>query len=566
MAEAKVLSQQMVYEGRVVKLRLDKVIEPAGHEAMREIVVHPGAVCIVARPRADEVLLIRQYRHAAGKILLEIPAGGLNKDEAPDKAAIRELEEETGYRAGKMVERARFWTTPGFTTEFMYLYEASELVKTKTNPDEDEVIELDIVHRDEALRMIDDGRIEDAKTILGLLRVFGVVMIPQWRKNQIAVTASAAFIFFGYTLVIPFLPIYVRELGIETTAGIAFWSGLLISASPLVASVAGPLWGRLGDRRGMKLMAQRSTIFNAVLWFSMGFAQNVYQLLAIRALLGLMGGFNSVSVAMITQNSPQHRVPQLIGTMQSVSILAAAIGPFFGGIVANMVGVRATFFVTGIVMLGSVISVFALYRDGGRVLEVQNSPVPAPSPFWRQREYFTVMMILFFVNMADRTLAPILPLYLEELGTPAARLVAVSGAVVSIAAFAEALSAWASGKLAAHISLRRLLIGRLLFSILVLMPMMFVTSAMQFSVLRVILALLAGGTLTLALGAASHVIPREHRGTGFALLSSTSMLGGAAGPLLAGVIAGFSFRSVFLFNALVYLFMVGFVYRQREAS
>ena len=172
---AKVLSQQIVYDGKVVKLRVDKVIEPAGHETTREIVVHSGAVCIVARPTLDEVLLIRQYRHAAGKVLLEIPAGGLNDKESPETAAIRELEEETGYRAGRVVERARFWTTPGFTTEFMYLYEATDLVKTKINPDEDEVIEVDIVRRDEALRMIDDGRIQDAKSILGLLRVLGEV-------------------------------------------------------------------------------------------------------------------------------------------------------------------------------------------------------------------------------------------------------------------------------------------------------------------------------------------------------------------------------------------------------
>ena len=173
MTEAKILSQNVVYSGRVVTLRIDRVIEPAGHEATREIVVHPGAVCIVARPSPDEVLLIRQYRHAVGKVLLEIPAGGLNPNEPPEQAAFRELEEETGFRAGKMIERARFWTTPGFTTEFMILYEAANLMKTAINPDDDEVIEVDVVHRDEALRMIDDGRIQDAKSILGLLRVFG---------------------------------------------------------------------------------------------------------------------------------------------------------------------------------------------------------------------------------------------------------------------------------------------------------------------------------------------------------------------------------------------------------
>jgi ADP-ribose diphosphatase len=167
----KILSSRIAYKGGHIQVREDRVIEPAGHETSRELVVHPGAVCIVARPSPDEVILIRQYRHAAGRELLEIPAGTLHPGEDPRECAIRELEEEAGYLAATMTERSRFYTTPGFTTEFMYLYEASSLTKTQINPDEDEVIEVDIVRVDEALRMVEDGRIQDAKSILGLLRV-----------------------------------------------------------------------------------------------------------------------------------------------------------------------------------------------------------------------------------------------------------------------------------------------------------------------------------------------------------------------------------------------------------
>jgi ADP-ribose pyrophosphatase len=168
---AKLLSTRIAYKGNHIQVREDRVIEPSGYEASREIVVHPGAVCVVARPTPLEVILIRQYRHATGLELIEIPAGTLHEGEDPLGCAIRELEEETGYRAAKMVERGRFWTTPGFTTEFMYLYEASNLTKTKINPDEDEVIEVEIVQCSAALQMVDDGRIQDAKSILGLLRI-----------------------------------------------------------------------------------------------------------------------------------------------------------------------------------------------------------------------------------------------------------------------------------------------------------------------------------------------------------------------------------------------------------
>jgi DHA1 family multidrug resistance protein-like MFS transporter len=387
--------------------------------------------------------------------------------------------------------------------------------------------------------------------------------LEQWRKNQIAATISIAFLFFGSWLVMPFLPIYVRDLGIQSTNAIAFWSGLILSVTSLISALAGPLWGRLGDRIGMKLMAQRATIANCVCWFLMGFSHNVYQLFILRALLGLFGGFSTVSVALATQLSPKDKVAGVIGTLQSVQILSAAIGPFFGGLLADSIGIRRTFFVTAIVMLGSVVSMTLLYQntDNNKVDQQKESAKPNNKQFLKRPEYLTTMLILFFVNMADRTFGPILPLFLEQLGTPASRLAAVSGTLISIAAFGEAFSAWLSGKLASRITLRKLILWRLVFSVLVLLPMIVVRSSEQFSVLRVLLALLAGGTLTLALTAANDIIPGESRGAGYSILSGTSILGGAIGPLIAGSIASFGLSSIFVFNSIVYVLMMVFVFR-----
>jgi MFS family permease len=171
--------------------------------------------------------------------------------------------------------------------------------------------------------------------------------LEQWRKNQIAVTLSGSLVFFGFTLVMPFLPIYVRELGVESRAGVALWSGIILSISPLLASIIGPLWGRLGDRVGMKLMAERATLVNSVCWLLCGFADNVWQLFGLRLILGLFGGFGTVSAALITQLTPKEKVPHVIGTLQAIQILSAALGPFVGGSLASVIGIRATFFVTG---------------------------------------------------------------------------------------------------------------------------------------------------------------------------------------------------------------------------
>jgi DHA1 family multidrug resistance protein-like MFS transporter len=313
----------------------------------------------------------------------------------------------------------------------------------------------------------------------------------------------------------------------------------------------------------MKLMAERATVANCFCWLLMAFSRSVYQLVALRALLGLLGGFTSLSVALVTQLAPKHKTGEVIGTLQSAQILSSALGPFFGGLLADSIGIRNTFFVTGIFMAGAVISIVWLYRDSDQAQTPGREPARQKigREFIRRPEYMTTMLVLFFINMADRTFAPIIPLFLQELGTPITRLAAVSGTLISIAAFGEAFSAWISGKLASRMTLRKLIQGRLGLSILVLLPMVIVRSSGSFSLLRVLLALLAGGTLTLALTAASHTIPGEHRGSGYGILSGTSVLGGAVGPLIAGVMAGFSIRSIFIFNAVIYTLMMVFVHR-----
>jgi ADP-ribose pyrophosphatase len=162
------VSTEKIYTGKMVSLRRDIVRLPNGKEAFREVVEHPGAVAIVPVLPDGKILLVRQFRHPVGKILLEIPAGKLDSGEDPDECALRELEEETGYRAGTMVRRASIFTGPGFTDEVIHMYIASNLIKTQTNPDEDEFLEVRAYEAQDVRRMIREGLICDAKTVSGL--------------------------------------------------------------------------------------------------------------------------------------------------------------------------------------------------------------------------------------------------------------------------------------------------------------------------------------------------------------------------------------------------------------
>lgn len=163
----KTLSSKAVYNGRIFDVRVDTIRE-GKVEYDREIVVHRGSAVIVPVFDDGRVGLVRQYRHAAGKYLLEVPAGSLNQGEDPESGAIRELEEEIGCRATKIEKIAEFFVSPGFLTEKMHVYLATDLTETSQNLEEDELIEIERLSFEQALDKIRRGEIEDAKTIVGL--------------------------------------------------------------------------------------------------------------------------------------------------------------------------------------------------------------------------------------------------------------------------------------------------------------------------------------------------------------------------------------------------------------
>jgi ADP-ribose pyrophosphatase len=163
-----VIDSRTVFEGRVFDVTVDTIRE-GELVYQREVVRHPGSAVIVPVFPDETVALVRQYRHPAVKYLLEIPAGTLNEGERPEIGAARELEEELGYVAGKLEKLSEFFVSPGFCEEKMWVYLATDLSQTKQKLDEDELIEVLRVGLSEALEMISDGEIEDAKTIIGLM-------------------------------------------------------------------------------------------------------------------------------------------------------------------------------------------------------------------------------------------------------------------------------------------------------------------------------------------------------------------------------------------------------------
>ena len=163
----KCLETRKIYSGRVVALRIDRVMLPSGRKSIREVVEHRGAVAAIP-VKGDKIILIRQYRYPVDEVIYEIPAGTREKDETPDETMARELEEEIGYRAGKLTHLFTFYSTPGFTTEKISIYLAEELEPVERKPEQDENIEVVEVEKEKILEMIKNGEIRDGKTIAAL--------------------------------------------------------------------------------------------------------------------------------------------------------------------------------------------------------------------------------------------------------------------------------------------------------------------------------------------------------------------------------------------------------------
>ena len=172
-AKAKLVSSKLAFQGRVFNVFTDTLQEPSGHRHIKDVIRHNGSVVMLAvderkNPADPDVILERQYRHAAGQFLLELPAGSRNPGEAPLAAAKRELIEETGYRARRWTMLLRYFASPGFLGEWMQIYLARDLREGTARPELDEQIEVLRMPLSQAMKMIAEGKIHDGKTIIGL--------------------------------------------------------------------------------------------------------------------------------------------------------------------------------------------------------------------------------------------------------------------------------------------------------------------------------------------------------------------------------------------------------------
>ena len=373
-------------------------------------------------------------------------------------------------------------------------------------------------------------------------------------RNLFAVTAASFIGFMGFTLVMPFLPLYFHKLGVVDVGRVAVWSGLSLGVTPALTALLSPFWGRLADRFGRKIMVERSLASFVLIMSAMAFVTRPWHVFALRGIQGLFAGYGALTLTMAADSAPKGRMAQSIGTVQTAQRLGPALGPVFGGTVAALVGLERAFFVAAACYLIALIVVFLMYdekalrAEGHSLVSDARSANGRPVTFRDVLAFENFMLmgvVIFGLQFVDRSFGPVLPLYIGQLGTDAGRIPLVSGLLFSLAAGAGALGHHLCAKLLKRRTAARLIALAGSGGAVAALGYVAANDVRWLFAATPFFGLAIGIGMTAAYSAAAAVIPANVRGTGFGLLTTASLIGLAVSPVVCGFLAVSSIRAVF---------------------
>jgi DHA1 family multidrug resistance protein-like MFS transporter len=389
-----------------------------------------------------------------------------------------------------------------------------------------------------------------------------------WRRNQQVAVAMVFVVFTGFAFVLPFLPLYVRQLGVSDPERAALWSGVLLGIAPLLAGLLAPVWGRVADRHGHKTVAVKALVAYVVILLLCALVTSVGQLLVLRIGIGLFGGIGPLGLAMAASLAPREQTGRAVGAVQAAQILSAAVGPFAGGLLADVIGIRATFVVTAALCLATLGLVVAAYREAPAAEGAEKAAAASFMTVLRLPSVPRLLAVLFLVNFIGRSFTPILPLHLQQLGVATHRLAFSTGALISVYAVAAAISAAVLGRATRRIAPEVLLVATLVGGALAVAPMSAVPSLQAFMALAAFLGLVSGGSLTLCYTMGGLLVPAHLRSTAFGFFSGAALFGGSLSPSFAGLLSHWKLTGIYEVDAALYVLLaVGIVLtRPRTAS
>lgn len=362
-----------------------------------------------------------------------------------------------------------------------------------------------------------------------------------WRRNLAVCVFGSFTTLVSLSMLLPFLPLYVQQLGVTSTAAVVQWSGVAFGATFLGTAVTAPIWGQLADRYGRKPMLVRAAVGMAVVMSTIGLAHNVYELVGLRFVAGLIGGYASASIVMIGTQAPPERSGWALGVLSTGVLAGNLVGPLIGGVLPNLIGIRGTFFAGGAMIAVAAFLTIVLVREEfsarpapkAKVAQEQTSP---SAPVRNYLPFAALLTTAMMVLLSNMSIEPIITVYIAQLGVAHHRLATVAGIVMACSAFGSVLMAARLGALADRIGGWNVIIGCLLATGVVMIPQAFVTQWWQLAVLRGLMGMTLAGLLPAIAKLVRQAVHERHSGKMLGYLQSSQYAGQVIGPLIGGAI------------------------------
>jgi MFS family permease len=383
-----------------------------------------------------------------------------------------------------------------------------------------------------------------------------------WKRNLIVCWFGMFVTGVGMSQIAPVLPLYIKHLGVDNADSVAQFSGIAFGITFIVSAIFSPIWGLAADRFGRKPMLLRASLGMAIVISCMGFAPNVYVLIALRLLQGTITGYSTACTTLIATQTDKEHAGYALGTLSTASIAGALLGPTIGGFIAESLGLQSSFFVTGGLMLVAFITTAlfvkeSFHREDKKTLSIKEvwSSVPEKSLT------LTLFVTFFILTVALYSVEPIITVYVTQLSKSASHVALLAGMTFSASGLANIIAAPRLGKLSDRIGAQKVILVALIAAGLLFIPQAFVQNPWQLMGLRFLLGLAAGGLIPSVNILVKKITPDALTGRVFGFNMSAGYLGTFAGSVLGGQVAAwFGIRDVFFVTSVLLLINAGWVY------
>ena len=384
-----------------------------------------------------------------------------------------------------------------------------------------------------------------------------------WHRNLIVLWFCTFVAGMAFSEIMPFLSLFVSQLGDFTKAQITFYSGLAFAADYAISAISAPLWGILADKKGRKIMLLRASLGMAVAMGLMGFVTNVWQLVALRALQGVFAGFISNAQALVASQTPRKYSGRALSTLITGAVSGQLFGPVIGGLLAQLFSIRNTFFITaGLLMVAFLLSLFFVQEH---FKPVAHHREPGDSrnllaAFQNPRLIIVMLCSTAIVQFGNASIAPIISLYVRELMHYRGPITVVAGIIAALPGISNIFSAPRLGRYGDQHGSGKVLLFGYIFAVIMYFPQGIVTSVVALGILRFAIGISDGALYPEIQTVLTKNTPVHLTSTIFSYNQSFQAIGNMFGALLGGLVAGwFNYNAVFIMTALLLLINLGLI-------